>query len=288
MKNPYKFIFVIISFVISLALLIFYFLRTDIAILSPKGVVGSAEKDLMVNATGLMFLVMIPVFILMLFVIWKYRASNSKATYTPYWDNNIWIEMIWWAVPLIIVAILSVMTWKSCHALNPFAPLSSDKKPIRIQVVALQWKWFFIYPEYEIATVNYIQFPKDVPINFEITSDAPMNSFWIPRLGGQIYAMPGMVSKLHLMASEEGVFPGSSAHISGNGFAGMRFEVKATTEEEFDDWLQSIQENAPSLNMKTYNNLALPSQYDPPAFYTLKVDDLFDQIVMKYMIPKGH
>ena len=162
-----------------------------------------------------------------------------KAKHAPDWEHNYIAEYCWWGVPIVIIVILAVTTWKSSHDLNPFKPIESEKKPLAIQVVALHWKWLFIYPEQGIATVNFVQFPEKTPINFEITSDAPMNSFWIPQLGGQIYAMPAMRSKLHLIANEIGSFRGVSANISGKGFAGMTFTAKSSSEEDFDAWVQS-------------------------------------------------
>ncbi len=154
-----------------------------------------------------------------------------------------------------------------------------------IQVVALDWKWLFLYPEYGIATVNFIQFPENTPINFEITSDAPMNSFWIPQLGGQIYAMPAMRSKLHLIASETGSFRGVSANISGKGFAGMMFTAKASTDEEFNQWVRWVKQSPKRLDKIVYEQLLKPTEYHPVEYYLLLQNDLFDQILMKYMVP---
>lgn len=180
---------------------------------------------------------------------------------------------------------MGILVWKSSHELDPFKPLESNRKPVRVQVVALQWKWLFIYPEQNIATVNFLQFPEQTPINFEITADAPMNSFWIPELGGQIYAMPGMKTKLHLIANEEGNFRGSSANLSGRGFAGMTFIAKASSQLEFEDWVESIRESSNFLNLREYNRLAEPSENNPVASYVLQKKDLYDWIVKKYMVP---
>ena len=194
-----------------------------IDVLVPKGTIAKKELDLLVTATLLMLIVVIPVFVLTFTIAWKYRASNTKAKYTPDWDHNRAIETVWWAIPFVLILILSVITWQSSHELDPFKPLASSKQPITIQVVALQWKWLFIYPEQHIATVNYVQFPVDTPVNFVITSDAPMNSFWIPQLGGQIYAMAGMSTQLHLMATDPGSYNGSSVTPQRTGF--FRYEI---------------------------------------------------------------
>jgi cytochrome o ubiquinol oxidase subunit II len=225
------------------------------------------------------------VFILTIAFAWIYRENNPKSTHAPDWEHNYIAEYCWWGVPIIIIVILAITTWKSSHDLNPFKPLVSDVKPVPIQVVALDWKWLFIYPEQGIATVNFIQFPEKTPINFLITSDAPMNSFWIPQLGGQIYAMPAMRSKLHLIANEVGTFRGVSSNISGKGFAGMTFNAKSCTEEEFTEWVHQVKQSQKHLTLAEYEQLAQPTEYHPVEYYQLVQEDLFDQIMMKYMMP---
>jgi cytochrome o ubiquinol oxidase subunit 2 len=257
----------------------------NVAVMDPKGWVALKQRDLIVISTLLMLIVVIPVFILTFGIAWKYRASNKKAKYTPDWDFNVIAESAWWGIPFIIVIALSVVAWKSSYELDPFKPLESDVKPVKIQVIALQWKWLFIYPEYDIATVNFIQFPEKTPLNFEITADAPMNSFWIPQLGGQIYAMPGMKAKLHLIADEPGSFRGSSANLSGDGFAGMTFVAKASSQAEFEAWIASVKETTNRLTLKEYNKLIRPSENNAVAYYLLQEEDLCDRVVMKYMMP---
>lgn len=254
-----------------------------IAVLVPMGQVAAKERDLLIDSTLLMLIIIVPVFFVTIWIAWKYRATNKKAKYDPNWDNNNWAEFIWWTVPCILITVLSVMTYKSCYDLNPFKPIVSNVRPLRIQVVALQWKWLFIYPDHNIASVSWVQFPKETPLNFEITSDAPMNSFWIPQLGGQIYAMPAMRSKLHLIAHEEGVFTGSSANLSGTGFSGMTFKAKACTQDEFDAWVQEVKQSPHVLNQATYDELVLPSENVPSTTYLLQKNDLFEAILMKYM-----
>lgn len=232
-----------------------------------------------------MLIVIVPVLILTPFIYWKYREGNAKARYAPNWDKSHLVETIWWGIPLIIIIALSVITWRSCHELDPFKPIVTEDRPLRVQVVALQWKWLFIYPEENIATVNYLQVPVGRPIAFEITADAPMNSFWIPKLGGQMYAMAGMKTKLHLIANEPGSFFGCSANLSGTGFAGMTFTVQAGSQTDFDGWVQGIQGGGKVLDLDTYNDLVLPSSYDAPASFFLSKRDLFEYIVMK---PMGH
>jgi cytochrome o ubiquinol oxidase subunit 2 len=257
----------------------------NIAVLSPEGMIGQKQSNLLVLSIYLMLIIVIPVFILAWFVVWKYEVSKKHTDYDPEWNHSTIAEIIWWGVPCIIVIILGVMTWKGSHALDPFKPIVSDTKPLRIQVVALQWKWLFIYPEQNIATVNFIQFPEKTPIAFEITSDAPMNSFWIPDLGGQIYAMSGMKSQLHLIADGIGSYRGLSANISGDGFSGMTFVAQSSSLEDFEEWVASAQNSPDPLNFQSYRELAKPSSYNVPAIYQLGEEGLFDWIVMKYVMP---
>lgn len=281
-KNILAFFFLLILGILLSAVLFFYS-RTS-AVLNPKGIIALKELDLMVAATLLMLIVVIPVCLMTFFICLRYRASHKTAKYAPDWDNNWTAEGIWWGFPFVIIVILSILTWKSSHDLDPFKPIESDAKPITIQVVALQWKWLFIYPEQKIASVNFVQFPEKTPVNFEITADAPMNSFWIPQLGGQIYAMPGMRTKLHLIADEEGDYRGSSANLSGVGFSRMTFTAKSSTQDDFQEWVQGINQSSSQLGKDEYKKLAQPS-INSGEFFTLKDEGLYDQIVMKYMSP---
>ncbi len=285
MKTNFKILISVLVIIAAIAVSVLYIRSHSIAVLDPKGMIGEKERDLIITASLLMLIVVIPVFVFALFFAWKYRAGN-KARHDPDWEHNYIAEYCWWGVPLFIVVILAVITWKSSHELNPFKPLDSTTKPLTIQVVALEWKWLFIYPEQGIATINFVQFPEKTPINFEITADAPMNSFWIPQLGGQIYAMPAMRSKLHLIANEVGSYRGASANISGEGFAGMVFTANSSTDADFNQWVLSVQQSSGQLNLDTYNQLVEPSAYNPVAYYKLGQPDLFDQIMMKYMMPK--
>ncbi|WP_242673569.1 ubiquinol oxidase subunit II [Aquitalea sp. USM4] len=253
-------------------------------ILDPKGQVAADEKSLIITATVLMLLVVIPVIVMTFLFAWKYRASNKDAIYTPKWSHSNKIEAVVWIIPIIIVSCLAVVTWNTTHKLDPYRPLDSDKKPINVQVVAMNWKWLFIYPDLNIATVNQLAFPKNVPVNFRITSDAAMNSFFIPQLGGQIYAMAGMETKLHLIANEAGTYKGMSANYSGAGFSGMKFNAIATeTPEQFDAWVQKVRAAGKSLNADAYLALAKPSENNPVAFYNMPEPRLFDAVLHKYM-----
>ena len=275
-------IILVVGVLLSAAL---YLRTTHFPVLAPHGTVGEQERNLIMFAAGLSLVIVIPVFAITFSFAWKYREGNTKhhKKYAPNIDHNRWLETAWWSIPAVLILILSMLTWTSTHALDPFKPLSSTKKPVTIQVVAMQWKWLFLYPDKGVATVNYVEFPKDTPVTFEITSDGPMNSFWIPDLGGQIYAMSGMSTKLHLMADKAGTYRGASANISGRGFAGMRFTAKATSQAEFDGWLRSVAHDSPTLSDAAFAKLSEPSENDPSRSYRLENEALYDTIVDRFM-----
>jgi cytochrome o ubiquinol oxidase subunit 2 len=254
----------------------------NMTLLNPKGQVGLDERNLIITATLLMLLVVIPVIVMTFLFAWKYRASNTSATYTPKWSHSTKIEIAVWAVPVLIIIALGYVTYKSTHALDPYKPLESDVKPITIEVVALDWKWLFIYPEQGIATVNKIVFPAHTPVNFKITSDAVMNSFFIPALGGQIYAMAGMQTRLHLIANENAEMDGISANYSGAGFTGMKFKAIATSQEDFDAWVSEVKKAPKQLEQAEYAALAKQSQNNPVELYSSVTPNLFQTIVDKY------
>ena len=260
--------------------------HSDIAILFPKGRIALEQRNLLFIIQALMLIIIIPVYILTFIFSWRYRADNKKATYDPDLVDHRVAEYIWWGLPLVLTLIIGGITWVKTYELDPFRRIVSNKKEITIQVVALDWKWLFIYPEEKIATVNYLQIPQGTQIHFEITADAPMNSFWIPQLGGQIYAMPNMKTELNLIADEVGVFRGSSANISGEGFAGMHFITRASSEEDYSHWINSAKASAKALDFKEYEKLAAPSQNNPVEVYRLTDDKLFMAILMQYMHPK--
>ncbi len=285
MKKGFKIAIIALLCIAAFAACAVFVSRHSIAVLEPAGMIAKKERELIITASLLMLIVVIPVLILTLVFAWRYREGREKAKFTPDWEHNSIAECCWWGIPLAIIAILAVITWKSSHELNPFKPLKTEKKPLSIQAVALQWKWLFIYPEEGIATMNFVQFPAQTPINFEITADAPMNSFWIPELGGQIYAMPAMRTKIHLIADKMGMFRGASANISGKGFAGMIFTAKASSEEEFGQWVSQVKREGTTLDFNNYEQLAVPSEDAPVSFYTLADRQLFDRIIMKYSPP---
>ena len=254
----------------------------NMTLLNPKGQVGLDERNLIITATLLMLLVVVPVIIMTFLFAWKYRASNTNATYTPKWNHSTKIEIAVWTVPILIIIALGYVTYVSTHELDPYRPLESDVKPITIEVVSLDWKWVFIYPEQGIATVNKIVFPTNTPVNFKVTSDSVMNSFFIPGLGGQIYAMAGMQTKLHLIANRDAEMEGISANYSGAGFTGMKFKAISTSQENFDAWVSEVKKAPKQLEQAEYAALSKQSQNNPVELYSSVTPNLFQIIVDKY------
>jgi cytochrome o ubiquinol oxidase subunit 2 len=248
-------------------------------VLDPKGPIGLEERSIIITATVLMLLVVVPVIALVLIFAWRYRASNEKAEYRPDWSHSNRIEAVVWLIPCIIVAALGVITWRSSHSLDPYRPLDSKVKPIRIDAVALDWKWLFIYPDQKLATVNEVAFPANVPVEFHITSATVMNAFFIPQLGSQIYAMAGMQTQLHLLANAPGTYQGLSSNYSGDGFSGMTFKALALPQQGFDAWLAKVRAAQRPLGAAAYEQLARPSENQPVAYYSQVQPDLFADIV---------
>lgn len=256
-------------------------------LLDPKGLIAADEKTIMLAAVYLMLIVVIPVIFLTLFFAWRYRASNTKAIYLPEWSHSTLIEVICWSIPVIIIAILGTITWVSSHTLDPYRPLNMGQmEPEVIQVVSLDWKWLFIYPKEKIATVNFVQFPVNKPVKFLITSEAAMNSFLIPQIAGQIYAMAGMQATLYAAANTTGDYLGFSANFSGRGFSDMHFTARVSSQHEFDTWVSNIKQQAsPELNYKNYQQLAKPTSRHPVTYYSSVDTALFETVVMQNMMP---
>lgn len=260
----------------------------SIIVLDPKGPIAEQQRDLMFISTVLTSIVIVPVLILTAIIVWRYRdRKGRKAKYTPNWEHSTKLEVIWWGIPIVIIAILGFITIKSTYALEPSKPLASDQKPLTIQVTSLDWKWLFQYPEQGIATVNVVKFPEGVPIRFEITADSPMNSFWIPQLGGQIYAMSGMSMTLYLQADEAGNYWGSGANFTGKDFAKMNFDVIATAQDDFDQWVSDVKASSPALTLEGYKQLAEPAASDLKTFSSFP-EELFYMTVTKYGSSHNH
>jgi cytochrome o ubiquinol oxidase subunit 2 len=241
-----------------------------------------AEKSLILTATGAMLLVVVPVILLTLFFAWRYRASNKNATYAPEWSHSNAIEFVVWTIPALIILFLAILTWKTSHELDPYKPIESNVKPINVEVVALDWKWLFIYPDLGIATVNQLAVPVGTPVHFRITSDSVMNSFFIPQLGSQVYAMAGMQTQLHLIADEAGDYAGISANYSGAGFSDMKFRTLAKSPADFDAWVAQVRAAQQPLSMDQYANVAKPSEKVPVEYFSSVDPQLFHNIIAKY------
>jgi cytochrome o ubiquinol oxidase subunit II len=254
----------------------------NLDLLAPKGPIGAAEKSLIATSTWAMLIVVIPVIFLTLLFAWRYRASNRSAEYRPDWSHSTAIEVAVWTIPALIILFLAVLTWKSTHELDPYKPLESNVKPINVEVVALDWKWLFIYPDLGIASVNQLAFPVGTPVNFTITSDTVMNSFFIPQLGGQIYAMAGMQTRLHLIADEAGNYAGASANFSGKGFSDMKFRALATSPEEFNAWVAKVRASSDNLSMDRYHAVSAPTEKEPVRYFSSVDPKLFYNIIARY------
>ncbi len=256
------------------------------AILDPKGHVGVQEKELILTALGLMLIVVIPVILMSIHFAHKYRESNAdNAEYAPEWAESKKIEFVVWAVPIAIIVILATIAWRSTHHLEPSRPLADNgKETLTIEVVALDWQWLFIYPEQKIATINYVAFPKDTPVQFKLVADNIMNSFFIPRLGSQLYAMPGMVTRLHLIANEAGEYKGIGASYSGAGFSDMKFTANALPDDaSFKKWVAEVKTSSKAIgSFSDYTELAKPTTNAPVSYYSSVPSALFDQVVMQH------
>lgn len=251
-------------------------------VLNPQGDIALQQRRLLFITLSLAAIVVIPVFTMLVVFSLRYRHTNKKAKYDAEWTDNKWLEIVWWGIPILIISFLAVLTWQTSHSLDPYRPIESHKKPVRIQVLALQWKWLFIYPEKNIATVNHIVVPENTPLHFEISADAPMSAFWVPSLGSQIYAMNGMTTQLNLIADRTGVFDGYNTNINGKGYSSMKFSVEAKTERAYNEWANTLKSKTP-FTQATYDTLAKPSTKVDIMEYRLADPRIFDTVVNKYM-----
>jgi cytochrome o ubiquinol oxidase subunit 2 len=248
-------------------------------VLDPKGPIASAERLILFNATGIMLAIVIPTMLATLAVAFWFRSSNKRATYLPEFNYSGRLEMLVWSIPIMTVLLVGGVAWIGSYDLDPPKPIASTVKPVKVQVVSLDWKWLFIYPDQGIASVNRLTVPAGAPISFELTSSGVMNSFFVPQLGGQIYTMAGMVTRLHLQADDTGTYRGMSANYSGAGFSDMYFNVDAVPAERFAQWVASTRTTGPVLDAETYSSLAKPSQAVAPFSYREVAPDLFNRIV---------
>jgi len=255
-------------------------------VLDPKGPIASAQRLILFNATGIMLAIVIPTMIATLAVAFWFRSSNSRATYLPEFNFSGRLELLVWSIPIMTVLLVGGVAWVGSYDLDPPKPIPSTAKPLRVQVVSLDWKWLFIYPEQGIASVNLLTIPVGTPVSFELTSAGVMNSFFVPQLGSQIYTMAKMVTRLNLLADHPGSYHGLSAQFSGDGFADMHFITDAVPAEQFGQWVAAAQNTGPELNAQTYADLTKPSQAVAPFTYRAVAPDLFGGIVSAAMSPE--
>ncbi len=274
----------------------------DTALMNPRGPIGAAEKQILIDSLAIMLAIVVPTILGTLGVAWWFRASNTKARYLSDWSFSGRIELVVWSIPLMVVILLGGVTWIGAHQLDPMAPIVSKSaskgassgassgaakvKPLEIQVVSLDWKWLFIYPEHQVAAVNELVVPAGVPLHFSLTSASVMNTFFVPQLGSMIYTMNGMATQLNLQVDEPGTFAGLSAHYSGDGFSDMHFNVRALPSDGFAGWVASTHGTGATLDTARYNELAKQSTKLPPSTFGSVEPDLFGKIVSQ-QIPAG-
>lgn len=258
---------------------IFLVVGCNRGILDPVGPVGQAEKTILINSTAIMLAIIIPTMIATVAIAWWYRRGNKRATYLPEWEYSGAVEMVVWGIPLLTIMLLGGIAWIGSHALEPSKPLASSKPPLRVEVVSLDWKWLFIYPDQGIATVNQLVVPAGTPVSYRLTSATVWNVFFVPQFGTMIYTMPRMTTQLNLQADRQGVYDGLSAHFSGNGFPGMEFKAQVLPADQFAMWAQGAHGQGGPLDAASYAELSKPSSYVRPMTYGAVAPGLFDAIV---------
>ncbi|WP_428532097.1 ubiquinol oxidase subunit II [Rhodopila sp.] len=255
------------------------------AVLDPQGPVGMADKTIMIDSLAIMLAIVLPTLAATFGVAWWFRASNTRSTYLPDFEYSGRIEMIVWGIPLLVIILLGGVTWIGAHELDPAQPLASKAPPLQVQVVSLDWKWLFIYPDQRIASVNQLVVPAGVPIHFVLTSASVMTAFFIPQLGSMIYTMNGMTTNLNLEADAPGTFHGLASHFSGDGFSDMHFDVRAVPAEQFSTWVDATRKTGPTLDSATYTELAKQSIKVAPFTYHAVDPGLFQRVATQQLPP---
>lgn len=281
-KHTNRYIALGVATAIVVVATVYYFSSVSIPVLQPAGPIAAGQRRLLMTAFLLMLIVVLPVFALTFGFAWRYRESN-KAKYTPNWDSSNWLEISWWLIPAGLITALAIITWNGTFKYDPYKPLAGSQPAMTVQVIALDWRWLFIYPQQHVASVNELYIPVGQPVKFELTADAPMNSFWIPQLGGQVYAMPGMGTRLYLQADKAGTYHGSSANISGEGFADMDFKAIATTQTGFNAWVDQASTKS-ALSLREYEKLAQPSHDESVQYFSRPASNLYEETINKYMM----
>ncbi len=256
----------------------------NVGLLNPKGIIAFEERKLFFDTMALMLIVVLPVIIMSFAFVYHYQVSHRVRDYKPHWAHSYLLESLWWGIPCVIIVILAAMTWKATHVLDPYNRIPGhNQPPMLIQAIALPWKWLFIYPKENIATVNYLVVPVDQQVEYWMAADnVPMSAFFIPQLGSQVYVMAGMRTRLHLVANQKGVYDGLNTQYNGGGFSDMHFPVYVVDAKEMQQWVQKIKKSAP-LSDATYKDLLRPSIENTPRFYAGVMPDLFQNVVNTYM-----
>lgn len=254
----------------------------NVPVLFPGGPVAATERDLLFTAAALMLIVVVPVFVMAAAFAIRYRASNRNARYTPDWSYSERIDVVVWLVPFAIIVVLAWLVWVYTHRLDPYKRLAAGTPPLQVEVVSLDWKWLFIYPRQDIATVNELVLPQGRQISLRLTSDTVMNSFYVPALAGQIFTMAGMQTRLHLIANVPGRYRGRNTQYSGRGFAKQHFAVRVLPKAGFDAWLKMARQAPNKLDAATYKKLEKPTAEVPVTRYSAVEPHLFAKIIEKY------
>jgi cytochrome o ubiquinol oxidase subunit 2 len=255
-------------------------------VLDPKGWVAHQERELMFDTLALMLIVVVPVIIMSFAFAYRFRTKKRRGAYHPEWSHNAMLELCWWGIPSVIIVVLGIFVWKSTHRLDPYRDLQVKGKKELVQAVALQWKWLFIYPKEGVASLNDLYLPVNQQVEFHITADAPMSAFDIPQLGGQIYAMAGMRTRLHLISSHPGTYEGLNTQLNGDGFADMHFKAHVVSQQQFQQWIAGLKQINKPLTLDKYKALYKPEMAAPAQYFSSVPPHLFMQIMMQYMTNK--
>ena len=281
-----KFLFGFLAICIAVIGITFVLASKHALIVHPKGTIAHQELNLIVTNILAMLIIIVPTYLLLFYVFWRFCLNGDESHYDAEHSTGTLGQILMWTLPAIVVAVMAFITWEATHKLDPYKPIESEVKPLTVQVVALDWKWLFIYPEQGIATLNSLHFPDKTPIHLQLTADgSPMNSFWIPQLSGQIYSMTGMITKLHLMAQEPGEFRGQAVEINGDGYSDMTFVAKSMSQKDFDDWVAKVKKSSVRLTEESYRQLVKPKIEKSSILYSDVEKDLYHKIVHKYMYP---
>lgn len=284
MKN--KFLIGLLAIVLGIIYVVIVLANENALVVHPKGAIAHNELQLIITNILLMLLIILPTYILLFWVVWYYCIKPKHSEYDPNYSVGPVGELMMWLLPSIVVAIMAIVTWDATHKLDPYKPIESDAKPLVVQVVAMDWKWLFIYPDLGIAALNYFHIPERTPIHLKLTADgAPMNSFWVPQLSGQIYSMTGMTTQLYLIANEPGEYVGREVEINGEGYSDMTFLVNSTSQKNFEEWVAQTKKSDHRLTEDFYKQLVQPSIDKSIILFSEVEKDLYQKIIHKYMYP---